>query len=140
MCLDDLPPWCFLRRSHFIDTAFHEESPFILRIIFPIQDFSKPADRFRKRHIFARCTGKGFGDRERLREEPLDLASSLDKLFIFVRKLFNAEDGDNILQVFIALQDATSFIRHAVVFLADYLWCQCGRARLKRINGWIDTQ
>ena len=49
---------------------------------------------------------KTCGDEERLREEALDLAGARDGELVVLGELVHAEDGDDVLEVLVALQDA----------------------------------
>ena len=49
-----------------------------------------------------------LGHVERLREEPLDLAGAGDGQLVLVGQFVDAENGDDVLQILVALQDRAS--------------------------------
>ena len=50
--------------------------------------------------------GELLGHVERLREEPLDLARARHGQLVFVAQFVDAENGDDVLQILVALQNA----------------------------------
>ena len=63
--------------------------------------------------------GELLGHVERLREEALDLAGALHDDLVLVGELVHAEDGDDVLQLPVALQDLLHARRDLVVLVAD---------------------
>src|SRR6185295_12025877 len=63
------------------------------------------ADGVLARGVVAGEAGELLGDVERLREEALDLARPPDDDLVLFRQLVDAEDGDDVLQVLVPLQD-----------------------------------
>ena len=55
--------------------------------------------------VRCREAGELLGDVERLGEEALDLAGATDDQLVLLGQLVDAEDGDDVLQVLVALQD-----------------------------------
>src|ERR1022692_1614560 len=56
--------------------------------------------------VFARHARELLGHVEGLREEALDLARARNGELVLVRQLVDAQDGDDVLQIFVALQHA----------------------------------
>ena len=56
---------------------------------------------------------------EGLRQEALDLAGARDGQLVLFRELVHAEDGDDVLQLLVALQDLLHLAGDVVVLLAD---------------------
>jgi hypothetical protein len=77
----------------------------------------KPLNGVGDGHLFAGRPGEDLGHRERLAEEPLDLAGAEDDEFVLGRKFVHAENGDDVLQILVALEDALDAAGDLVVFL-----------------------
>ena len=71
-------------------------------------DFLEAADGVGQLHVLALEAGELLGHVERLREEALDLAGARDGELVFVGKLVDAENRDDVLQIFVALQNLPS--------------------------------
>ena len=93
-----------------------------------IQNHAEAAHRIAYGDVTTGLTGELFGYEHRLAEEVFHLAGSRDQYFVIVRQLFNAQDGDDILQVFVALQHLLHFTRGGIVIVADDF-------RLKNVAG-----
>ena len=70
-----------------------------------IRDSLEAADGFRNRHILALEARELLRNVEWLRQEVLYLAGAGNGQLILVGKLIHAEDGNNILQILVFLQD-----------------------------------
>ena len=70
-------------------------------------------------HVLARLAGEDLGDEERLREEALDAARAVDEQLVVLAQLLDTQDGDDVLQLLVALQDPHDLARDVVVLLAD---------------------
>ena len=86
-----------------------------------VQDFPEALDGVLERDVFARAAGERFGDEERLGKETLDLARAVDGLAVGVRKFFNAQNRNDVLQFFVALERLLDVARHIIMFAADDL-------------------
>ena len=84
----------------------------------PVQDFGEAAHGVAHGHILAGLVGESFGHKERLGEEALYFAGAEHGLPVVVGKFLNAQNGDDVLQVAVALQHLLHAPRHAVVFVA----------------------
>ncbi|MFN8162956.1 MAG: hypothetical protein U0R26_03825 [Solirubrobacterales bacterium] len=103
-----------------------------------VEDLAEAPDGLGHRHVLAAAAGELFGDEERLREEALDLAGAGDRLPILVGELVDAEDGDDVLQLLVALQNLLDVGRGAVVVLADDVGLEDRRGRVERVDGRVD--
>ena len=81
-----------------------------------------------------------FGHVERLREELLDLTSAEDDELVLWGEFVEAENRDDILQVFIALQDTLHTTGDAEVAFADDFRRERGRGRGERVDGGVDPE
>src|SRR5438067_13565277 len=68
-----------------------------------VQDLAERAHRVAQRHIDALEPGKLLGGDKRLAKEFFHLAGAGDQHLVVFRKLVDTQDGDNVLQVLIAL-------------------------------------
>ena len=84
-----------------------------------LDDLAEALDRVREPHVLAGAAGEGLGDEERLREEALHLPGALHGELVLVGELVHAEDGDDVLELPVALQDLLDAGRRVVVLVAD---------------------
>src|SRR5207245_2476527 len=79
-------------------------------------------------------------DEERLREEALDLAGAGYGRLVLLRELVHAEDGDDVLQLLVALQHALHVTGALVVLLAHDRGGEDGGGGVERIDRRVDAQ
>jgi hypothetical protein len=84
--------------------------------------------------------GELRGDEEGLRQELLDLAGAGDDLLVVLAELVHAEDGDDVLQILVALERLLHLAGDRVVALADDLRVEHRRRRVERIHGGVDAE
>src|SRR5271166_3396835 len=102
-----------------VDSALHVEVALGHLVELAVQDHLESADRLLDRDVLARRAGEDLGDGEGLGKEALDLPGAIDRELVLWRKLVEAEDGDYVLQVLVALEHPLELAGHAVVVLAD---------------------
>ena len=102
-----------------LDAAAHEEG--LLRILVEVTVAEPPerVNRLGDGHERARDAGEGLGDKCVLREETLDSPRPADDNLVLLGQFVDAEDGDDVLQFLVALQDLLGSLRDVVVILAD---------------------
>src|ERR1700709_64728 len=88
-----------------IDRALHVEGALGEVVVLAVEDLAEAADGLGHRHVLAGAAGELFGDEERLREEALDLAGAGDRLPVLVGELVDAEDGGDVPELLVALQN-----------------------------------
>ena len=66
----------------------------------------------------SRHPGKFFGYGEGLGEKSLNFSGAGDNQFIFRREFFHAQDSDDILQLFVALEDSLDGTGNLIMFIA----------------------
>ncbi len=123
-----------------VDGALHIERLLFLRIMLSFKDLLHRANGLFKCNVFTGCASERFADEERLREELLDLACPVYKSLIFIRKLLDTKDGDDILEILIALKNLFGLGCDAIVFLSYDERIECLRRRFKWVDGRIDTE
>ena len=82
-------------------------------------DAVEAANGFRQWYVFARRVGEDFSNRERLRKEFLDLARTINDLFVVLRQLIHAQDSDDVLQFLITLQYRLYATRAVIMLLTN---------------------
>src|SRR6266849_180714 len=105
-------------------------------VILALDDFLEAAYRVRDLYVFALKPGELRGDEHGLRQKLLNLAGACHGALVLVGKFFDAENGDDVLQILIALQNQFHAARHGVVLRAD-------DARIKNARGagqWVDRR
>src|SRR5713101_626636 len=126
-------------RHGLVDGAHHVEGLFRQVVVLPLEDLAEATDRLFQRHVLARPVGEDLGDEERLRQEALDLAGPRDQHLVVLGQLIWAEDGDDVLQLLVALQYLLHAARHAIVLLADDVGREESREGVQRIDRRVDA-
>jgi hypothetical protein len=80
-----------------------------------------------ERHVLARDARELLGDVEGLRQEALDLARARHRDLVVLGQLVDAQDGDDVLQVLVLLEDLLHRARDVVVLLPDHARVQDAR-------------
>ena len=93
------------RGHHVVDAALHTEGLLGQVVVLALDDLLEAAHRLLQRHELARDAGELLGHEERLRQELLDLAGPAHGHLVLVGELVHAQDGDDVAQVLVALQD-----------------------------------
>src|SRR5690625_217681 len=91
-------------------------------------------------HKFAWCPGKDLGHMEGLRQEALDLARAGNDLLVLIRELIHTQNGDNIAQLFVALQSLLDGTSNLIVLVANHLRVKLTTGRVEWVNRRINTQ
>src|SRR5215210_6227594 len=117
----------------------------VLRLLFAtgltglLDDLLEGADRLVEVDEFAFEAGELLGDEERLGEEALEAPGPADDDLVLLRELVYAEDGDDVLQLLVALQDVLDLLGHLVVLVAEHTRVEECRRRAERVDRWIDA-
>src|SRR5690606_36517882 len=109
-------------------------------IVFAFHDAFKATDGVFQGNVFTRGTGEYFRYEERLGQEALNLTCASYHQFIFFRQLIHTQDGDDVFQFLVTLQQGLYATRGVVVFLTNNQWIQLTAGGVQRVNGWVDTQ
>src|SRR5208282_4085778 len=83
--------------------------------------------------------GKLLGHKERLREELLDLARARHRNLLVFAKFVDAQNGDDVLQVFVSLQRLLNHLCHIVMILPNNSSIKNSRSRSQRIHRRINS-
>src|SRR4051812_23179948 len=99
------------------DRADHVEGLLAEVVVLAVEDLLEALDRVLELHVRPGPTRERLGDEHRLREEALDLAGALDDELVLVGELVHAEDGDDVLEVLVALEHLLHPCRGVVMLL-----------------------
>ena len=105
----------------------------------PVQDLGKAADGLLELDVDARTPGEDLGHLEGLGEEPLHPAGSLHRQLLVVGQLLLAEDGDDVLEVLVLLQDPLDTGGDPVVLLPDDAGIEGAAGRVQWVHGGVDA-
>ena len=92
-----------------------------------------------RRDVTPGRAGERLGGEERLREEALDPARAGDGQLVLVAQLLDAEDGDDVLQVAVALEHPLHLAGDVVVLLADDQRVEDAGGRGERVDRRVDA-
>lgn len=126
--------------DRFVNGAYEIECAFRQVVVLTFEDFLEAANRFFQRNVFAGLAGELFCYEERLRQESLDLSCTGYDDFIFIGEFFHAEDGDDVLQFFVALQNGLYAAGHLVVFFAEDVRVKNTAGGVQRIDCRVNAQ
>src|SRR5262245_23684303 len=130
------PPDLLDRR---LDGADHVEGRLRQVVVLAVAQALEALDRIGEFDEHAGRSCEHFGDVERLRQEALDLARARHRQLVLFGKLVHAQDGDDVLQRLVALQDLLYAPRHLVVLVADDHRGEHARGRIERVDRRIDA-
>ena len=100
----------------------------------PLRQLVERLDGLLERNRRTRLAGELLGGHHVLAQEALDTAGPLHQLLVLFGQFVDAEDGDDVLKVLVALQDSDDFLGDAVVLVADDAGVQDRRARGQRVH------
>src|SRR5262249_13733612 len=113
--IGSLPP--FLRHllrlfCRLLDAADVHERLLGQMVPFAVAQLLEAADRVLHRRHLAGPVREGLGHQERLRQKPLDAPRPVHHLLVFLAQLLDAKDGDDVLQLAVALHDLPAPLAH----------------------------
>src|ERR1700730_2103334 len=103
----------------FVDRADHVERLLRQVVVLALQDLLEAPDGVLDGDEPALPAREALRDEEGLREEPLDLPGPRHRLLVVFRKLLDAQDGDDVLQLLVALHGPLHALRRVVMILPD---------------------
>ena len=109
-------------------------------IAIAVHDRAEGTDAFLHGHIFARNAGKRFRHGKRLGKETLQTPRTVNDLLILRGKLLHTEDGDDVLQLVVALQAFLHALCGLIVLLAHDERIEDARMGLEWVNGRVDAR
>src|SRR5471032_3247660 len=126
--------------DRFFDAADHVERLFWQLVVVTVEDAFEASNGVFQGNVFTRSTGEDFSHEERLRQEALDLTSTVYQLLVGFRQLVHTQDRNYVLQFFVTLQNVLNAASGVVVVLADHVRIQLTRSRVEWIDRWVNTQ
>src|SRR3954465_2102849 len=122
-----------------VDGALEQEGRLRDLVVLAREDLLEAADRLGDRHVGAGRARELLGHVERVRQEALDAPRAADDDLVLVGELVDAEDGDDVLQLLVALQDLLDPVGDVEVLLAQDLGLEDRRGRVERVDGRVDA-
>src|SRR5215203_1060124 len=120
--------------------AAHIEECLLSNVInFSVAHHPERLDGFAERHRRPGNVGELLSHVGVLAEELLDATCPVDDDLVFFGQLVDAQDGDDVLQLLVALQNLLDTNRHVVVLLADELRIEDSTTRGQRVHRWIEA-
>src|SRR4029453_17050827 len=123
-----------------VDAALHVEVPLWNFIVLAIENFFEAADGLSNRDVLAGSSSEDFRHMKWLAKEALNLARAKDSQLVVGRQLVHSQDGDDVLQILIALQDLLDAACYGVVVVSDNFRSQRFGGGGKGIDCRIDTE
>ncbi len=124
----------------FFEGALHVESGFWVVVSLSFQEGFESFDGFLELDEFALSAGEDLGHEEWLRQELLDLSGSGDCKLVVFGQLVHTQNGDNILQWLVVLEELLNTSGDCVMLLTDNGWVQDSWSWIQWIDGWVDTE
>ena len=127
-------------RQHLLDATDVEERLLGNFVELAVDDGLEALDGLGDRHGLAADAGEHLGHVERLAEEALHLAGTGHGEAVLFGQLVETEDGDDVLQLLVALEDLLHATGDGVVALADDLGLEDRRRRRQRVDRRVDAE
>src|SRR5262245_746319 len=105
--------------ARLADVADHVERLLGQLVVLTIDDFPEALHGVGHLHVAPGQARELLGHEHRLRQESLDFTRAGHGGLVLVGQLFHAEDRDDVLEIFVALQDRLYGARGLIVLLAD---------------------
>src|SRR5262249_31713204 len=130
-----------LRRLHdLLDAPGVEEVLLRDVVVKTVRDLLEPADGVAELHVSTRLAGEYLGGEEGLAEEALGLPRPGAGELVVLAELVNAEDGDDVLQLLVPLENSLDLAGNGVVLGADDVRVEDPAGGVERIHRRIDTE
>uniref|UniRef100_A0A6B0UTC5 Putative secreted protein n=1 Tax=Ixodes ricinus TaxID=34613 RepID=A0A6B0UTC5_IXORI len=104
---------------HLLNGAHHVEGHFRQVVQLTFQDLVEATDGLVDGHKLASLAGEDLGHLEGLGEETLDLTGPGHRQLVLFRQLVHAQNGNDVLQGLVVLQDLLHPTGDVVVLLPD---------------------
>lgn len=104
------------------------------------KDLTACADGVLERDKLALDTSEDLSDSERLAHETLKLTGTLDSKLILLGKFVHTQNGNNVLQGLVVLEELLDTGSDIVVILADDGRVEHTALGVERVNSGVDTE
>src|SRR5919109_1467284 len=101
--------------DRLLDRPDHVEGLLGQLVVLAVEDLGETLDRVLELHVLAGGAGELLGHEVRLREEALDLSRAGDDEPVLVGELVDPEDGDDVLEILVPLENLLDARRRPVV-------------------------
>jgi len=105
-----------------------------------VQDSLERSDGLLDVDKLALDTSEDLSDSERLAQEPLDLTGTLDGKLVSFRQLIHTENGNDILERLVLLENLLDLGGGVVVVLTNDTGVKDTGLGVERVDGGVDTQ
>mmetsp|Transcript_20599 Transcript_20599/g.62033 ORF Transcript_20599/g.62033 Transcript_20599/m.62033 type:complete len:405 (+) Transcript_20599:112-1326(+) len=126
--------------NHLVDVTNHVEGHLREVVVLAVQHTLEARDGVLDVHVLAGRASEDLSDVEGLRQEALDLAGAGDGQLVLLGQLIHTQDGDDILQVLVVLQDALHGTGGVVVLLAQDAGVEHAAGGVQGVHGGVDAQ
>ncbi|KAH7467054.1 uncharacterized protein KRP23_11379 [Phytophthora ramorum] len=127
-------------RLHLLDAADHVEGSLREVVVVAGDDVLERRDRVQERHELAGLAREHLSHVERLRHELLHLTGASHGELVVLRELIHTQNGDNVLQTLVVLQQLLGGTGNVVVLLADNARVEHTRLGVEGVHSRVDTQ
>src|SRR6186997_2507615 len=126
--------------GHVLDRAGEVEGLLRQRVVLALEDLPEAADGLRQGRVLAGPAGELLGHEHRLAHEALEPPSPRHGDLVVLAELIHAEDGDDVLEILVALERSLDLARHVEVLLPDDPWVEDGGGRRERVDRRVDAE
>src|SRR5260370_27699955 len=123
----------------FLNGANHVKRLLRNIVVLAFNDFAEAAHCVFNLDVLPFEAGELRSDEHRLGEELFDFPGASDGALVVVGKFFDAENGDDVLQVFVALQNGFDGAGNGVMLGANDAWIENARVAGKWIDCGVDA-
>src|ERR671930_1735536 len=124
--------------DRLLDRPDHVEGLLGQVVVLAVEDLGEALDRVLELHVLDGRARELLGDEVRLREEALDLPRTRHDQPVLVGELVDAEDGDDVLEVLVALENLLDARRRPVVVVGDDPRLERAREGVERVHRRVD--
>jgi len=108
--------------------------------VLALGDFAEAFDGIGQLHVLALIAGELLGHMERLRKKALDLAGACHRQLVLIGKLVDTENGDDVLQILVPLENSFHRLRRVVVVVAQDQRIENAAGGRQRVDRGINAQ
>src|SRR5699024_5622737 len=105
----------------------------------PVSDLLEGFDGLTQRNVRAHHTGEFLGHIRVLRQELLDTPGPVDGDLVLLGEFVDSEDGDDVLQLLVLLQDTFDAVGDLVVLLTDVSGIEDSRGGGQRVHRGVQA-
>ena len=124
----------------FLDATHHVERGLGEVVTLTIEELTEAINGVGELDESTLETGEDFGNTEWLGQESLDSSGSGDSHSVLFRQLVHTQNGNDILQGLVVLDQLLHTSCNVVVLVTNDSWVEHSRGRLQWVHSWVDTQ